>query len=844
MLKILHFKLALRELFRNWRWSLFFSLNLCLGLSGFMALLAFTSSLAEYQQSNAKKILAADIAISARRYLTAEEITNIRQIVGSEAQESELVDFFAMAQNQQKRSNLVLIKAVDDNYPLYGQIYLQNSAPTRLDAKQADAWAYQDLKYALGVEAGEKIKIGNLDFVIQDFITTDDTQTFRSAFIAPRVYIHKNFLKQTGLIQYGSTFSHSLLYKLPENVSSSMLRTQLLNKLTDPAVSIDTYETAGEDSGRQLNYLTDYLGLVAIVALCLSGLGAAYIYRSYLQRRTKEIATYRVLGLQSAEAIFIYLLQMVLLGIFSLVPSLLFTQMLLPILSGFLSQLTPFSLSPAITSESVLLCFALILLVNFLVSLPFLMQIHALQPAKLFSEVPFSGILNARFISFIPAIVVIWILAVWQAHSVRTGSYFIGMLLLVILVLFAVGYGALKKLPDLKKPWYFKYALLSLRHRPASTLASFIALGIGSLLINILPQLKTSLQKELNVGNQSKLPSLFMFDIQEDQMLPLENLIRSHNIDLVGKSPMIRARILKVNDDDFERKLEDSQIRTREEEREARFRNRGVNLSYRENLSEAESIVEGKPFSGAYDESSRRPGEVSIEYKYAERLGLKLGDKLTFDIQGVQVVGEIINFRKVSWTSFQPNFFILLQNGWIADAPKTFLASLPSMPIEQKQNLQSQMAEKFPNISMIDVKKMVTDLLKIAEQMSWSLELMALLALITGYIVLFSIINIQLRQRRWELNMLKVLGAEAREVQKYIISEFLLISFLASSVGALLSLGVSYSLMRYIFDGAWEVQLGWVFSSVFCILLLSYLISRAAVKKVVEEAPLVLLRNA
>jgi putative ABC transport system permease protein len=135
---------------------------------------------------------------------------------------------------------------------------------------------------------------------------------------------------------------------------------------------------------------------------------------------------------------------------------------------------------------------------------------------------------------------------------------------------------------------------------------------------------------------------------------------------------MIRSRILKVNGLDFERKLDIKNYKTREEEREARFRNRGVNLTYRDKLTASEEIREGKPFSGKLDPNM---AELSVEFRYADRLGFKLGDEISFDIQGLEVKGRIVNFRSVQWTSFQPNFFIIMQSGFLEEAPKTFIGS-------------------------------------------------------------------------------------------------------------------------------------------------------------------------
>ena len=361
--------------------------------------------------------------------------------------------------------------------------------------------------------------------------------------------------------------------------------------------------------------------------------------------------------------------------------------------------------------------------------------------------------------------------------------------------------------------------------------------------MNILPQIESSLQQEFKVDSGSKIPSLFMFDIQDDQIGKLEEYIHGHDLNLISKSPMVRARILKVNDKDYERDIGKEGFKTREEEQDARFRNRGINLSFREKLSDSEFIVSGKEFSGVYKSDLEKLPELSVEKRYAERMGLNLGDKVLFDIQGVEMIGEIVNFRKVRWTSFQPNFFILFQPGVLEEAPKTWLAALPSMEMTARSSIQSDIVKLFPNVSIIDVVRTVENALEVAKKMSWSLELMAVLALVTGYIVLYSIIRTQIRMRRWELNMLKVLGAHRKDIYRFIMSEVFYLAFAASFLGAGFSVFASIILNTFLFET--DFVLNWVqpAGSVLIITFLSLIVSVFAATSVVNELPLVILKE-
>jgi putative ABC transport system permease protein len=843
-------RLAIRELRRSWRFGVFFIFNLSLGLTGFVALQAFNSALQSQIDANAKAILSADLAISSRRQMTQAELTAVKNNLPAGTRQSQIYEFFAMLSSA-KGSRLVMLKAVDANYPFYGDIKLDSGkiiqAGSNKDLQTQDvAWIYPELQAQLGLQVGDDIELGQLKLKISNVIKDDATQTFRMASLAPRVYIDLAKLPKSGLLQYGSTFSLANLLRLPDGTDAVALREKLFEALPDPQISIDTPSSAGEDSGRQLGYLADYLGLVALVALFMSALGAAYLYRLFISTRMKEIAILRSLGLQSYQAVGVYVLQAALLGLLATIPTLIFAQLILPFLSRLLASFTPFNLHPQVQGSAFVVALLMAVFGTFLICLPFLLKILDLKAAKLFSEGQFSeGQGRFRWWSFVPMILIFYALAVNQSHSWRTGSLFIGALLAVLLVLALCGFLVLKLAALLKtlKSWRLRFSFLSLSRRAGASLAIFVALGTGAMLINILPQLKSTLQGEFQFEGASRIPSLFMFDIQDEQLAPLQDKLKSRGLEVLETSPLVRARILKVNGQDYERKLENTGFKTREEEREARFRNRGLNLSYRPSLSQSEQIVEGKAFSGPFDSNKQKYAELSVEIRFAERMGFRVGDILLFDVQGVEVEGQVINLRKVNWATFRPNFFVLMQDGVLNEAPKTFISAIPSLKDEERQSLQNQLAKDFPNISIVDVVRTVNEVLETADKMSWSLELMAGLALLTGYIVLFSIVRSQIKLRRWELNMLKILGASGKDLAVFIVVEFAFLAFGAAAIGALLSIAVSFGLNLSLFESEFKLSLLQPFVSVLFITGFSVFISFLASLDIIRESALGILRE-
>ena len=212
-------RLAWRELKRSWRFGLFFIFNLSLGLTGFLSLQAFNEALTNEIQSNAKAILSGDIAVSARRELTETEIKEMRSVIPAGAVEGKTYEFFAMLSSS-KGSRLVLVKAIDDTYPFYGDLELRSGKKISYGSekeilKDHRAWVYPELQSQMSLNIGDGIQLGQLKLKISDLVDKDETQTFRAATMAPRVFINRALLPESGLIQFGSTYSAAYLFKLP-----------------------------------------------------------------------------------------------------------------------------------------------------------------------------------------------------------------------------------------------------------------------------------------------------------------------------------------------------------------------------------------------------------------------------------------------------------------------------------------------------------------------------------------------------------------------------------------------------------------------------------------------------
>ncbi len=851
-------RLAWREIIHSRRLSLFFILNLSLGLTGFLTIDAAKRSFEASLDSRSRKLLTADLAISSRRPLTEKENALIASVLGPEPVITRTQEVYSMAtffegENKNATTRLIEVIGVERGYPLYGELVLSHESRSH---HWDGTWIYPELQAQTGAKVGDRMRLGESEFSITATVIRDSGNSFRGFSLAPRAYVPLEKLAGTGLIKKGSTVFYGQLYRFPEawldqpERTASRLARELEKKLTDSAVQVTTHRDASQQVSRLLEYLSDYLRLVTLVGLFLAALGAAYLFRSFLARRLNSMAILMSLGLNSAQVSQIYWLQLGLLGVCASLCSVLFASAALPVFPWILRGVVEFSEPPTLQWTSIAFTLLTGTFGSVLLGLPLLTRIRGVRPSVLFQENPL-GHLPAdgktkpgratTALATLPAIVAFYFLSVSYSHSWKVGTLFSAVFFVAALALCALawmGLASLERIAQKGLALVPRLALRNLSRARVSATACFVALGLGTLILTLIAQIQKNLETEIQKPNVSEVPSLFLFDIQDEQVTPLMSFLRSKNLELKALSPLIRARLETVNGKPFERLSRDQSLRTREEEAESRFRNRGFNLTYRTALSESETIVKGREFSGPYEwKAGAPPAEVSIEKRFAGRLGLKLGDHLRFDVQGVPVEAHVVSFRRVRWTSFQPNFFVQFQGGALEDAPKTFLASIGSLDLATRAHLQRDLAQRFSNISVIDITQLVERLLSIFNQMSWALRAMAALSLAVGFVVLFSVSHHQAQERERETALLKILGARFQDLRRIFALEFGLLALGASLTGAVVSGVAGFLISAVIFDGLWAFDGATPMIAVVSVTLLSVITVWFATRRQLTRKP-------
>ncbi len=807
-------KVALRELINNRAFSVPFIINLCIGLTGFLLLDTFKNSISDYLDSRSQILVGGDLTISSAQIMTEDNSKEFLGMLppGSKTRQEKVL--FSMV-SYGESSRLVEVKAVESTYPFAGTLTLKDQgATTDKEWQQLNdervVWIYPELVAQMNIQTGDTLKIGNHEFKVAGVIDFDPYVASSSMAFAPRVMIGLNHLDATGLVAVGSRVFHSYIVGLPNNMPDKTLdelSLALKTNIKAPNVRVKTHRIAGQDMNRALIYLNDFLGLVSMVALFLAGVGTSFLFRSHIKKRFREIAILLSLGMQRGTAKLVYIFQIILLGAIATAFSSLLSWLLLPLIPVVFGPVFPEGLTVQPQLLSILFAFSVGAGGAILVCWPLVQSLNRLPASALFSE-SFSvdaGTEKVQFLNWLPALLMFLMLSIQQAHSIKVGSLFVGVFLAAFLLFWLLGLGTLKVIGTTvgKLSLRGRIAVLNLTRFHSASLTAFSSIALSSLLMNLIPQIRNSIDSEIKLDPKEKRPALFLFDIQEEQIDGLGSLLKSLNTKLEFQSPMVRARLVNINDQPVKDRQQDDTA-TREQEFEQRNLSRTYNLSYRAATSTSETIESGEPITGTWKEGNGSALPLmSVEVKFAERLGVDVGDTMTFDIHGVEVKGKIANLRKIRWTSFQPNFFVQFQPGVIDDAPKTILAAVDAPTQNEKNALQNQIVKQYPNISVIDVTSTILRILAMVNQMTFAIAFMSILTLLAGFAVLFAIVNHQLQRRIPEITLLKILGAQFSTVRNATLTEFMIIGFLASASGALISILVSWIVSMIVFDGVW-----------------------------------------
>jgi len=690
----------------------------------------------------------------------------------------EVVNFPSMARAgaaQGGAAKLAAVKAVDATYPLRGSIDVRfgETAPVQ-SLKHGPAagtvWIDPSLANALALKVGDSLELGDTTLRVAGLIAIEPDRGTGFASLAPRVMLSVADLPATGLVQPSSRVTWRLAVVAPDGHAAAAPEFADWAKDKIKADGLRGMRVENLASGRpEMTQTVDraqqFLSLVALLTALLSAVAVAVAARDFAQRHLDDCAMLRVLGQTQNRIAAVHAIEFVGLGLAASLAGLALGFVLhlgfVALLTSWLPNGLPWpGPAPALLGLGV----GLTLLLGF--GLPPVLQLARVPPLRVLRR----DVGNPKAASV----------------GVLAGA-FLGFAALMI----AVGWLAVQALrrfvPESRAPRWLVLATRAIAARPAFAVLQVASMAIGLMALWVLVLLRTDLIDSWRNATPPDAPNRFVVNIQPDQAQAYRDMLKASGVQGDDWFPMIRGRLVTINDEPVGKRYKPDTDPSNMIQRE-------LNLSNSAQLQDKVKIVAGK---WVPDE----PDGLSVEQGLAKTLGLKLGDKMVFDVGGQLVSGHITTLRKVDWGSMRVNFFVMFPRADMGDLPLSYISAFraPASP-----GFDNRLAAQFPNITAIDVSATIAQVQGVLDQVIHAVELLFAFALVAGLVVLVATVSATREARAREFAVMRAVGASGTLLGRVQRVELLGVGALAGLLAASAAVAVGWGLATWVFEFHWN----------------------------------------
>jgi len=610
--------------------------------------------------------------------------------------------------------------------------------------------------------------------------------------------IHQADVPATGLIQPASRIS----YRMAVSGGVSQVNVQQflkwaraeVDKPEVRGIQVESMESGRPEMRQTLDRAEKFLNLVALLAALLCAVAVALAARTFASKHLDACALLRVLGQSQKTLSVAYAFEFITAG---MVASLLGVLLgygvhhaFIWLLAGLVdAQLPPSSAAPALLG----LGMGLTLLLAF--GLPPVLQLAKVPAIRVIRrdmgglQAASVGVLLTGLFGFAGALM-------WASRDLKLGLMTVGGFAMATLLFAGATWLVLKLLrkwvPSDTAPRWLLLATRQVMARPVYAVVQVSALSIGLLALVLLVLLRTDLINSWRKATPVNAPDRFVINIQPDQTKAFQVSLKQAGVTGYDWYPMIRGRLVAVNGN----AVSPSDYT---DDRAKRMVDREFNLSARSVKPEHNPVVQGQWKEGERD-------AVSIEIGIAKTLGLKMGDRLRFDVGGVISEGRVTSFRKVDWGSMRANFFVIYPVDSLPDVPLSYMAAFktPDVPAFERNLLQ-----QFPNVTSVDLRATFTQIQNVLDQVIRAVEFLFAFTLMAGLLVLTAAVTSTREERKREFAIMRALGATGRLLSQVQTAELMGVGLLAGFLASLVAELVGWGLAKFVFEFEWTASL-WV----------------------------------
>ncbi len=774
-----------------------FLIALTLGVAAIGAVGSIADAMREGISVNSRQMFGGDLDASAtHKPVPAPILAEMRR----HGQTSSIIQMRAMLAGQKNAADgpedirrLVALKVVDDAWPLIGTPTLEPAMPLDQALRMVDGMpgiiANPGVLRVLGAEVGDTVRLGDADVYVSALLVREPDRGIGFAQFAPSVVIADDHLEMTGLNVPGAlmTYRERLLLDDPSSDKAVLDR---LNARSDNSLVRLRHHRQGA-AGFQ-NFLTrteTFLTLVSLTALLIGGLGVSSAVRAWLTSRMPVLATLKCLGAPAALIFRVYLIQVMVLTVLGIMLGLGLAVMTPWLVKTLLLGVIPVPIETGLYLESLLGAAGFGLLTALTFSVWPLGKAREVKPSHLFRTmitVP-SGRPKKRYLSvIITAMMGLAGLTWWVTTSpILAIGFMLGVLgALALLALLAEAIIRIVKTLPRPTNTALRFALAAVVRPGNATRTVVVTFGLGLAVLVAIALSEFNMNRQINTRLADDAPAWFFIDIQphqKDDFLALTGgLVGTENIMMV---PLVRGRIVALNG------VPAAEINAPQSEEWILRGDRG--LTWSATPPDGANIVKGTWWDADY----RGPLQVSIDDEAMVAFGLDLGDTVTINVAGRELVATITSSRVIEWQNFGLNFVFVLSPGVIAQAPHNWVATAATDDTTIEAQLDREVAAAMPNVSSISVREAANTVGRILSLVSVSIQITAGITLIAGFAVLAGTVAAGEARRIQSSIILKVLGATRRTILLSYIYEYLLLGLITGLVAVAIGAAASYAIL-------------------------------------------------
>lgn len=796
------FRLAYLELAHGWKHFSVFLSCLLLGVTIMAAVNTLGSVIQKSLTQEAQSLLGGDLEIRVRGVKPTPEQELFFQRYGKVSSVATLRSMMHF----NEASTLIELKAVDAHYPLLGSLLLQG-APNQSQVNQSqqgenlssdvvfegNGIAVDPLLLSqLDLKLGDQVKIGQSTYRVRATIQREPDRAVQIFNFGPRVMMSQASLDASGLVTTFSLVEHRYRVVTPQGVlandaSEKQIENELREAFPEMSWRVRTGADGNQSLERFLNQLIAFMNLSGLATFLIAGIGIGSSVRTYLEKKSSTIAVLKVQGATQGLVLQTYLCVIgflsVIGGIAGILVAALVTSALMPLLAQVL---------PSIAGESGLYLPASLLalwygvLIAYLFSIPALLSAVTVKPAILFRSKTSVLVLSASRLSNSLVFLLVVLLFGTLFYNASDKGMILGTLIGVCIAFMLFGFctylikKATRKVQLLsvfktQAPW-LKLALNNI-HRPGSSAGTVVfATGLSLTVLIALTLTEANFQTRIQKIAENQAPSLFMIDIQPHQKSEIKKLLLEFaESSQITISPMVRGRITHLAGKPV------SEVKVLEDISWALRGDRGI--SYSAVAPKNANIIQGDWWPSDY------VGEplLSVDERFLDGMGLEIGDSMSVSILGEEITAQIANARRIDYSSFQLNFAMMLSPGTLEEFPHT---SLATVYLDKELNLETELVKRiahdFPGVTAIRTEEVIGLVQTVMGHIATALRVTVGISLLAGLLVLSSALSATIRQRIYDVAILKVLGASRSDILKSCSAEWLLLALTTSGVAAVL----------------------------------------------------------